>query len=193
MTDVRFKISSPWIIYVSELNALFANDPDITIEYNNDSVSVRLFVDNDRKAAALMGLLPFQKRFGNDILNIVVISSNDSIEEEEREDSFFATTETEKVKSLITMQDYFEAAFENNPIFAFTHVVEGIFSNTLTYVVFKNRVVQFFADNLNDIHGNISTLYQELAKDVFSMERCPNVFFCTDIEEKVGKPLGEWP
>lgn len=182
MTDVRFKISPPWILYVSELNALFANDPDITIEYNNDTVSVRLFVDNDRKAAALMHLLPFQKRFGNVILNIVVIPSNNSIEEKD-----------DPLKSLITMQDYFEAAFENNPVFAFTRVVEGIFSNTLTYVVFKNRVVQFFADNLNDIHGNISTLYQELAKDVFYMENITGVLFCTDIEEKVGKPLGEWP
>ena len=48
MTDVRFKISPPWILYVSELNALFANDPDITIEYNNDTVSVRLFVERIR-------------------------------------------------------------------------------------------------------------------------------------------------
>ncbi len=190
MTGVKFKISPPWILYVSELNALFYNDPDITIEYNNDTISVRLFVNNDRKAAALMHLLPFQKRFGNAILNIVVIPSNNSIEEMD-DDSFFTTTE--EVKSLITMQDYFEAAFENNPVFAFTHVVEGIFSNTLTYVVFKNRVVQFFADNLNDIHGNISTLYQELAKDVFNMENISGVLFCTDIEEKVGKPLGEWP
>lgn len=125
-----------------------------------------------------MYLLPFEKKFGNVSLDIIIIPSNNN--------------KVEKV-DLTTAQDYFEAAFENNPVFAFTRVIQGIFTNTLTYVVFKNRVVQFFADNLNDIHGNISTLYQELAKDVFNMDNISGVLFCTDIEEKVGKPLGEWP
>ena len=125
-----------------------------------------------------MYLLPFEKEFGNVTLDIIIIPSNHNA--------------VEKV-DLTTAKEYFEAAFENNPVFAFTHVVQGIFTNTLTYVVFKNRVVQFFADNLNDIHGNISTLYQELAKDVFNKDVIPGVLFCTDIEEKVGKPLGEWP
>lgn len=178
MTDVRFKISPPWILYVSQINALFSNDPDITIEYDNDNVEVKLYVNNNKKAAALMYLLPFEKKFGNVTLDIIIIPSNHNA--------------VEKV-DLTTDKDYFEAAFENNPVFAFTHVVQGIFTNTLTYVVFKNRVVQFFADNLNDIHGNISTLYQELAKDVFNKDVIPGVLFCTDIEEKVGKPLGEWP
>ena len=178
MIDIRFKISPPWILYVSQINALFSNDPDITLEYDNDKVEVKLYVDNNKKAAALMYLLPFEKKFGNVTLDIIIIPSNHNV--------------VEKV-DLTTMEDYFEAAFENNPVFAFTRVVEGIFSNTLTYVVFKNRVVQFFADNLNDIHGNISTLYQELAKDVFNKDVIPGVLFCTDIEEKVGKPLGEWP
>ena len=178
MTDVRFKMSPPWILYVSQINALFSNDPDITIEYDNDSVEVKLYVNNNKKAAALMYLLPFEKEFGNVTLDIIIIPSNHNA--------------VEKV-DLTTAKEYFEAAFENNPVFAFTHVVQGIFTNTLTYVVFKNRVVQFFADNLNDIHGNISTLYQELAKDVFNKDVIPGVLFCTDIEEKVGKPLGEWP
>lgn len=178
MNDVRFKISPPWILYVSQLNALFSNDPDIKVEYDDDKVEVRLYIDNTKKAAALMYLLPFRKEFGNVDLNIIIIPSNHMV--------------VEKV-DLTTNQDYFEAAFENNPVFASTHVVEGIFANNITYVVFKNRVVQFFADNLNDIHGNISTLYQKLAKDVFNMENISGVFFCTDIEEKVGKPLGEWP
>ena len=178
MTDVRFKMSPPWILYVSQINALFSNDPDITIEYDNDNVEVKLYVNNNKKAAALMYLLPFEKEFGNVTLDIIIIPSNHNA--------------VEKV-DLTTAKEYFEAAFENNPVFAFTHVVQGIFTNTLTYVVFKNRVVQFFADNLNDIHGNISTLYQELAKDVFNKDVIPGVLFCTDIEEKVGKPLGEWP
>jgi len=44
---------------------------------------------------------------------------------------------------------------------------------------------------LNDIYGNTSTLYQDIAAEVF--EDQPGIFYCTDIEGKVGKPLGEWP
>ena len=66
-----------------------------------------------------------------------------------------------------------------------------MFAYNTIYVVFKNRVVQFFNDNLNDIYGNISTLYQEIASDVF--KEISGVNYCTDIEERVGAPLGEWP
>ena len=59
------------------------------------------------------------------------------------------------------------------------------------YVVFENKVVQFFNDDLSDIHGNKSTLYQEIAKDIFG--DCDNIYFCTDTKEEIGKPLGEWP
>ena len=51
-------------------------------------------------------------------------------------------------------------------------------TNPLTYVVLKKEVVQFFNDNLNDIHGLETTLYQTIAKDVFDGT---GVFFCTDI------------
>jgi hypothetical protein len=62
-----------------------------------------------------------------------------------------------------------------------------------TYVIFKNCVVQFFNDNLNDAFGNVSTLYQDIAPAVF--ENTPiGVHYCTDVERgNLGKPLGEWP
>ena len=66
--------------------------------------------------------------------------------------------------------------------------------NPITYVVFVNEVVQYFNDDLGDVYGQCSTLYQEIAKDVFG--ETEGVFFCTDVEEPVyalGKPLGEWP
>lgn len=70
-------------------------------------------------------------------------------------------------------------------------VPEGVWFVPFTYVVFKNCVVQFFNDNLNDPHGIISTLYQEIAEEV--LESVPNTYYCTDIEHKLGMPLGEWP
>lgn len=90
-------------------------------------------------------------------------------------------------------KELFDAAFENNPVYCTAVRIDTIFSNDITYVVFKNKVVQFFNDNLNDLHGNVSTLYQEIAHDVFDMTSLNGVMFCTDIEAKVGMPLGEWP
>ena len=177
MTDVRLKISPPWITYVNKVNALFQHDPQIKIEYSNEECMLKIFVEDGQKAAAIEYLLPYEVEFGNTILTIEVIPANGGQYE---------------LADYSRVDQIFNIAFAGNPVFAFTRAITGIFSNILVYVVFKNRVVQFFNDNLNDIYGNISTLYQEIASDVLD-DRLPGVCYCTDIEEKVGKPLGEWP
>ena len=100
---------------------------------------------------------------------------------------------TNTIEQYPLPEEIFNVAFKNNPIYAYSVTIEGLFSNPITYVVFKNRVVQFFADNLSDPHGNISTLYQDIADEIFKEADVRGVSYCTDIEEKVGKPLGEWP
>ena len=201
-TAVRLKISPPWITYVNKLNALFCEDPDIKIVYDNNKITVRLYVNDGEKAEALYRLLPENKIFGNVILQIYVIPSN-------KED--FKSLDVKNLPEVdpFVMEKYlegnsilhnastltlFNTAFEGNPVYAFGYPVEGILSNTITYIVFKNCVVQFFNDNLNDLYGNISTLYQDIAADVFKKDdEVQGVFYCTDVEHKVGKPLGEWP
>ena len=66
-------------------------------------------------------------------------------------------------------------------MFSYVEEVTGIFSNPITYVVFVNEVVQYYNDNLSDIHGLRSTLYQEIAKDIF--ETRLGVYYCTDLPE----------
>ena len=51
-------------------------------------------------------------------------------------------------------------------------------TNPFVYVMFKPEVVQYWDDNLGDPHGNISTLAQEIARDVF--EDGNGVYFSTD-------------
>ena len=64
----------------------------------------------------------------------------------------------------------------------------------VTYVVFKNCVVQFFADNLNDCHGIISTLYQDIAEEILTGDGAQGVYFNTDVERgALGRTLDEWP
>ena len=54
-------------------------------------------------------------------------------------------------------------------------------------------MVQIPADNLNDAFGLLSTLYQDIAYDVLKGEGSQGVYFCTNVEHKIGHPLGEWP
>ena len=50
--------------------------------------------------------------------------------------------------------------------------------NDFNFVVFVPEVVQFYNDDLGDINGLCSTLYQDLAKDLFGEEA--GIYFCTD-------------
>lgn len=175
--DIRLKLSPPWITYVNEIKAMFGNDPEISIVYDNEEVAVRLYVDNAKKAEAIAMLLPEEAWFGNVCLGINVIPANGK--------DFEAL---EKITNDIV----FSIAFENNPVFAYSKTITGILSNNITYVVFKNRVVQFFNDNLNDIYGNVSTLYEDIARELFEDTVLQGVFYCTDIEEKVGM-INNWP
>ena len=69
-------------------------------------------------------------------------------------------------------KELFEVAFDENPAFAYAvcPAEEGYNWFATTYVVFKNCVVQVFADNLNDCHGVISTLYQDIADELLTGE-----------------------
>lgn len=169
----KVNLSSPWVEFYNKIKAMFACDPEVKVVYDEDSNSVKLYVDDHNKAEALTQLLPAEKTWGNVTLKIEVVPCNDEKE--------------------LTDADLFRIAFENNPAFSFDKTVEGVFENPITYIVFENRVVQFWDDNLGDIYGNQSTLYQEIARDVFGERN--GIFYCTDREDPVGLavPLGEWP
>ena len=178
--EIRTKISPPWFTFASELKAMFGEDPDIRIEHTNE-FEIKMYVDDVDKAAALYVLMPYSRTYGNVEVTIEVIPSN-------------------KVKgepSSIKTDDYselFKAAFKNNPVLSYIQKVEGLFEFRATYIVFKNKVVQYFNDNLNDINGNTSTLYEDIARDIFSDTVEPGEFFCTDVvDSTLKKPLGEWP
>ena len=161
----EFKPVSPWVNYYRELEALFGEDPDVKIVYDEDNNTIKMYVGGADKAEAIDGLLPEEKTFGNVVLKIEVIPSN---------------TNDTKI-------DMFRKAFEGNPAFSYAATVSGISSNDFHYVVFKNRVVQYWNDDLGDINGNKSTLYQEIANDVF--ENHDGIHFCTDVDNNPGPPM----
>ena len=156
----KTKLSPPWVTYVNELKALFGDDPQVRIEFRDgdgDPYQVKIFVDgNLSEYEAIDALLPESIDFGNVMLRISVIPPN---------------------TSNSSTADLIEAAFEGNPALSFVRRVNSPFGK-FDYVVFKNKVVQFYNDEMGDINGNRSTLYQDVAKDVFGT--LDGVYFCTD-------------
>lgn len=158
----KLKKSPPWYAYVNELQLMFGQDPDITINfYDDDELEVKLYVKNEKKASALTAILPVAKDFGGKILKVTVVPDNEL-------DEFNYSK--------------FLDAFDGNPIFEYAKDGQ-LFGKPIGYVVFKNEVVQYFDDNLGDIHGNVSTLYQNIAKDIFE-GKDDGIFFCTATPEE---------
>lgn len=179
MTYARTKLAPPWCTYINKLQALFDGDPQIAfnVDWSAQKPSVVMATNNPEKAAALRVLLPEERDFGNVKLTIGI--------------------ECDKTPNIAfpTAKELFVTAFEGNPAFAYVVTSDGYWYVNFTYVVFKNCVVQFFNDNLNDPHGVVSTLYQEIAEELFNGMPFTGhgVCYCTDTERKLGKPLGEWP
>lgn len=155
------KLSSPWVTFYRELNAMFEQDPEVTVIFDEEENDVTLYVDNAAKAEALQLLIPEQKTFGNVTLKIDIIPANDV-----------------NRTNYVDCEAVFTTAFKDNGAFCYADTIYGIMSNPITYVVFQNRVVQYFNDSISDIHGLCSTLYQDIAKDIFNP--LPGVYYCTN-------------
>ena len=77
-----------------------------------------------------------------------------------------------------------------------TVAVDGVPSNKAftSKVELFDTALQFAADNLNDCHGIISTLYETIADELLTGPATEGVFYNTNVERaNLGKPLGEWP
>lgn len=165
-----FEQSAPWVSYVHKLKALFGQDPDIRIDYIEDMNEVKLYINGRDKYEALDYLLPKEKVFGNVKLHIALIPSNEM-------------SGTPNIGKML--QD----AFKDNPIFSRAVDTQTMF-DLVTYVMFHKEVAQYFDDNLSDLNGVRSTLYQNIADEIFrDMEddhmRLPalqGVHFCTEVE-----------
>lgn len=157
----NLNLSSPWVIFYRKVNELFKDDPEVALVFNDEDVILKIYVDNVEKADAISKLLPSEKSFGNVTLKIEVIPANLNKEE--------------------SYADLFSKAFKGNPAFSdiiSTEGHEGSFQ--ATYILFAKKVVQFYSDNLTDPNGQTSTLYQDLAKEVFG--ELANTYFCTDVK-----------
>lgn len=152
----KLELQSPWILYMRKLAKMFERDPEINVICDEESNTIRLLVNNALKAEALTALLPEEKEFGNVVCKITVIPSNKS-----------------------SVGDLFQRAFTGNAAVTKIERVDDFFEDDGVYVIFDPVVVQFFADDIGDFYGNESTLYEDLAREIF--EQTPQVHFCTDL------------
>lgn len=164
MSENKVGLSSPWVTFGRKMEALFGPDPEIKVEFDNEAPAVKLYVDNEEKADALSKLLPTEKTFGNVILNIIIIPAN-------------------KNSVVDPKVAVFKTAFKGNPVLKDVVSVDAMAFRSVTYAIFKNEVVQFFNDDLSDINGNCSTLYQTIARDIFGLA-VADINFCTAPKEE---------
>ena len=153
----QMKITSPWITYVNQVKCLFADDADALVEYNDDKKNLVLKVFDPHRADALTKLLPIRKDFGGVTLHISVVPAN---------------KETPSFAELV------EKAMDGNPHFSQLIKVPMQDGKTFNYLMFEPEVAQYWNDNLADPNGNVSTVYADLAQDVFGV--VPGTFFATD-------------
>ena len=179
MNEVRLKILPPWTITIRELEALFDGDPQIAFncDFSGEHPTVVMSCNNGDKVAALLQILPEEINFGNVSLRVMVDG-------------------TPSNKAFTSKVELFDTAFKGNPAYAYSTcpAEDGYMWIGTTYVVFNNCVVQFAADNLNDCHGIISTLYEIIATELLTGPATTGVFFNTNVERAgLGMSLGEWP
>jgi len=149
----NMKLSPPWAIFYREVQVLFGDDPEIHVVYDEEKEIIKLFVENPEKAELLARLLPTKKTFGRVSVDLQVIPADGKE---------LITDDLENVDASV-----FENVFKGNPAFAYAKTFPNLFGTLVTYVVFEPVVVQFYTDDISDIDGKRSTLYEYLAKDIF--------------------------
>lgn len=160
----KLNILSPWVIFYKKVDAMFKNDHGVHVLYDEDAQVIKLFVDDADKADALSQILPSEKEFGNVAVQLEVVPPN-----------------TNRVFKSSKENVFSRALGGNAALWAVVDTSDIPCFPSLTYVVFIKEVVQYYTDNLGDYNGMTSTLYQEIAKDIFV--NAEGVYFCTNLHD----------
>lgn len=168
-------LSAPWIEHYRKLQVMFKHDECVSVVYDAANMKCDLYVDGEDKANALLNLLKPVVEFGNIALSVIVHPSNALTEMNVPRrrlyaPSYYATSRT--------YDEIHYRAFECNTAMNSVEYAYGPGGEVFTYVIFANEVVQYFADDASDYFGLKSTLYEDIARDIFIEE--PGVYYCTN-------------
>jgi len=174
----KIKLSAPWNTYYEQVKALFGDDSEIHIVFDEEKKDLKLYVDTDTKAEALQNLFPIEKEWGGVTMTITVIPPN-------RENGFKIVRSGE-----MTSKEIIEYAFYNNPHFVKCIGIDFPLWSRFVYAMFKNEVIQYYTDDLGDPNGMTSTLAQDIAKEIF--EPVDGVYYCTELSKKEKEKVTKW-
>lgn len=168
---------SPWIGLYREACAFFKHDKAVHVIFDDENKALNFYVDDAEKAAALDALFPSAMEFGNVTVTIKVVPANGEA----------VDCSEDKMVDLLN-----KAFKDNDAVIAIKHV-HGFADFTANYVIFAGEVVQYYTDDIGDYFGVNSTLYEDIARDLFGPIN--GLFFSTtvDTSKALGLPLGEWP
>ena len=173
----RLNLSPPWITYYRQLNTFFAEDPEVRVIFDDTNEEsgkciIKLYVNNIAKAEALEALLPKEKTFGSIKVYVMIIPANTSNKNSLTLCKYLAQDGN---------PNYIRYALDGNGAVNHIETINNFMSMNATFVIFSKKVVQYYTDSINDYFGMCSTLYQDLAKEIFG--NIDGVFFCTDVNE----------
>ena len=164
-------LSSPWVLTYKKIRAMFAEDKQVTVLYNDEEKKIQLFVDSDEKASALDILLRHEYDFGNVKLTVEVIPQNG-----------VTWSFDDKNTKMLRSNDFnsmFNQAMYENAVFCFTYETAKTVLGGMLYVVFTPTPVQIYTDDLGCWQGYKTMLFEDIARDIF-VERS-GVFFSTSL------------
>ena len=157
---VKVKLAAPWVTFYREVGAMFDKDEGVMVLYDEDDYSLKIYVEDADKADAISQLMPTEKVFGNITMKITVIPGNKILKS--------------------SNENLFNRAFNGNLALSYVKTLRAPFlPNGITYVVFEDVVVQYYTDNMCDINGMTSTLYENIARNIFNA--VDGVYYCTEL------------
>ena len=176
-TTEKFELYSPWALYYQKLQAFFKQDKDVKVLFDNGTPEIALYVQGERKAAALDALLPDSIGFGNVTLLITVVPANWN-------SGKYVKISSQQLKSPVAFNlqataDLIASALEGNgAVHEIVEFADGEGLPERTYVMFDKEVVQYKTDEIDSLYGYCSTLYEDIAREIFG-NLTPAVMFNT--------------
>lgn len=159
MNKEKMTLCTPWYEFYNEVNAFFKEDKDVHVELVEHPYVLKVYVDDSEKADALAVILPEEKILGNIHVKIEVIPADGNL----------------KGNFGYDLDAYRRAFKGNGAVVDFQHV--EAFGWVFDYIMCKPAVVQLENDSMKNPWGLVSTLYENLADDIFIPH--PGLFFTT--------------
>lgn len=169
----RLKYIAPWSDFTLMTEAMFKGDPDVHVEFDCPKRMLKLYVKGDAKADAISKIMAKEKRIGNIVIKVQVVPANGT-----------KRGKAKKNAAKLDTLEVFKTALEGNSAFSQSAVKKSDFGIPMNYVVFVPKVVQFYNDERSDINGNLNTLYQTIAREIFDEDFSDEINFCTAAVEQ---------